>query len=318
MDSSLTELASTQHGLLTTEQLRAAGLDAKQIAWLIKSDRLLRVSPRLLKAAGATSTDAQRLLAAVLDAGPGAALSHTTALGWWGVSGFLLDEIHITHQRDGVHRPCRLADHAHDVVLLPQRHVVTLDGVPIVLPARALFDVAGLRQVHPRRVERAVDNAWSQRLVSGRVLHRMLDELAQRGRPGIRCMREILSERGPDYEPPASGLEARVVEILREYGQRPLRRQIDVSGDDGWIGRVDFIDDQLPFVLEVQSERFHASLTDQRADRDRFRRLDQAGYVVATVSDVDVWHRKAKVAETVRRGRWDARARAASAPTAAA
>lgn len=307
MTSFPTELAERQHGLLTSEQLRGAGLSSDQIHWLIKRDRLSRISPRVQRVPGAPDTRAQRLLAAVLDSGPGSALSHSTALAWWGLPGFLYDEIHVTHTRDGVHRPARRADHVHDVVLLPERHIRVLEGVPVVSPARALFDIAGQNGIHPKRVERAVDNAWSDRLVSGRCLEMMLDDLAQRGRPGIRVMREIVEARGSDYIPPASGLEARVEEILRDDGQAPLCRQVNSGDDETWIGRVDFRDQLEPFILEVQSERFHASLLDQQADRDRLSQLEAAGFVVVTVSDTDVWHRKRKVADAVRHGRYTAR-----------
>lgn len=309
-------LTRAQHGLVTTEQLRAAGFSPKQIRWTVDSGRAIRLSPRVLCVAAAPRTPAQRVLAAVLDAGPGSALSHTSALAWWHVPGFLLDVLHVTHARDGVHRPRRLAGHVHDVVLLPDPHVRVVDAVPVVTPVRALFDIAGLPAMSPRRVERAVDNAWARRLVSGRQLHAMLGELARRGRPGIRVMREILGERGPGYEPPASGLEARVVRILREAGDPPLRRQVDTGDDQGWIGRVDFADDELPFRLEVQSERFHGSLLDRRSDERRLSRLEAAGFVVATVSEVDVWHRSADVLAIVRRGRRQAAAQRVRRATA--
>jgi len=313
-----THLAEVQHGLVTTGQLRAAGLDVERIRWAVAGERLIRVSPRLFRVRGAPETTAQRVLAAVLDAGPGSALSHTSALAWWDVPGFPLDELHVTHQRDGVHRPARLAQRVHDVALLPDHHVRTLDGVPVVLPVRALFDIAGQAHVHPKRVERAIDNAWAKRLVSGAALHAMLGELAKRGRPGIRLMRELLKERGRAYVPPASGLEGRVDQILRDAGQRPLRRQVDAGDDVGWIGRVDFADDEVPFLLEVQSERFHRSLIDERSDRDRLERLDAAGFEVATVTDLDVWHRTWHVVQAVRDGRLRARARkAARTPIAA-
>lgn len=296
-------LAEAQHGLVTTEQLRSAGFSSDQIHLAIESQRLVRLSPRLLRMAGSPNTAAQAVLAAVLDAGSGSALSHTSALAWWRLPGFLLDQLHVTHTRDGVHRPARLAHHVHDVVLLPEHHVRVLEGVPVVAPARALFDIAGQRGIHPKRVERAVDNAWTRRLVSGRSLHAMLAELAQRGRPGIRIMREILGQRGPDYVPPASGLESRVEQILHEAGERPLRRQVDTGDDHTWIGRVDFADDLVPFLLEVQSERFHASLVDQETDQRRLARLGAAGFVVAAVTEVDVWHRTPRVVEAVRQGR---------------
>lgn len=298
-----TAVIERQHGLVTTEQLLDHGFADYQIEWLVRSGRLIRVASRLLRVAGSTPGNAQRALAAVLDAGPGSALSHTTALAWWQVPGFTLDDLHVTHARDGVHRRRRLATHVHDKVLLPDDHARVLDGVPVVTPARALFDLAGMPRTHHLRVERAVDNAWSMRLVSGRTLHAMLGDLARRGRPGIRLMRDILRERGPDYVPPASGLEGRVADILRKYGLPPLRRQVDSGDDDSWIGRVDFADTQVPFRLEVQSERFHSSRLDQQADAERINRLEAAGFVVATVTDVDVWHRPHQVAQVIRTGR---------------
>ena len=99
----------------------------------------------------------------------------------------------------------------------------------------------------------------------------MFEEMASRGRPGTAVMRLVLADRGLDYVPPASGLEARVMQILHRAGDPPLDRQVD-TGSDRWIGRVDFRDPVLPFVLEVQSERFHASRIDRQLDGQRFGR----------------------------------------------
>src|SRR5690606_25206503 len=138
-------------------------------------------------------------------------------------------------------------------VLLPEHHVLVLDGVPTVTPARALFDVAGTQRRGAElewwvdRMARMVDSAWAMRLVSGRSLHAMFRELAQRGRPGIRVMRQVLEPRGLDYVPPASALESRVEQILARAGEPPLRRQVDTGDGDRWIGRVDFRDPVLPF-----------------------------------------------------------------------
>lgn len=179
----------------------------------------------------------------------------------------------------------------------------------MVVPARALFELAGLPGVRSEQVERAVDNAWAQRLVSGRTLHSLMAQLQHRRWHGTQVMRSILAERGEAYVPPASNLEARVVRILHQAGEPSLRRQVNCGDEDGWIGRVDFIDDEVPFVLEVQSERFHSSLLDQKADCERIARLEAAGYVVATVTETDVWHRPSRVLKIVRDGREAARDR---------
>jgi hypothetical protein len=123
-------------------------------------------------------------------------------------------------------------------------------------------------------------------------------------------MRAVLADRGPGYIPPASGLESRVVQILQRAGLPPLRRQVD-SGGDRWIGRVDFRDPALPFILEIQSERFHASLIDRQLDSERIGRLRAAGFVVREVTDIDVWTRPDRLLTAVREGRVLAARRAA-------
>jgi very-short-patch-repair endonuclease len=302
------QVMADQHALVTTHQLREAGFDRDGRRWLVEGGQLAPVTPRVLRLLGAPQTAAQRVLAAVLDAGPGAALSHTAALAWWGVPGFTLRDLHVTHPPPGPPRRGRPPDVTTHGRELPADDVRVLDSVPVVAPARALFDLAGMRGVPPARVERAVDNAWSLRLVSGRTLRAMLDRLARPGRSGVGVMRALLAERGLDYVPPASGLEARLHDILQGRWRTSLR-QVDVGDEDGWIGRVDFADPELPFVLEVQSERFHGSLLDARADRERKARLEAAGFVVVEVADVDVWHHPDHVVEQVRRGRNEAQLR---------
>jgi hypothetical protein len=186
---------------------------------------------------------------------------------------------------------------------------VTLEDIPTLVPERALFTIAGSlrrgaeREWFVRRMERMVDNAWSARLVSGKTLHAMLDEVAQRGRPGIRVMRQVLAARGLDYVPPASNLEARAIRILEEGGITTMRRQVDVGDESGWIGRVDLRDQEVPLVVEVQSERFHSSLIDVQLDRHRIDRLRRAGFVVVEVTEFQVWHRPRELLAAVVAGR---------------
>jgi predicted transcriptional regulator of viral defense system len=200
--------AAAQHGLLTAAQLRKAELSPRRTRTLVGKGELVRLTPRLFRVAAVPETTAQQLLAAVFDAGGKAVVSHASALAFWGLPGFETKPIHVTRRRAGGRRGPYLADHVHTSVTLPDRHTHVLEGVPIAAPARALFDLAGTPGTHPAKLERAVDNAWADRLVSGRTLHLMLDELAASGRPGIQPMRLLLTERGEDYVPPATGLPA--------------------------------------------------------------------------------------------------------------
>lgn len=226
-------------------------------------------------------------------------LSHGSAAALWGLPGFSLKTVEVTRGR-GVsgHRPTLAI--VHEVLAIAPHHVKLLDGVPVSAPARVIFELAG--QLHPRKVERALDNGWSRRLYDGRLLQRTLGEMAERGRPGIQLMRGLLAERGPGYVPPASGLELRFEQVLQQHGERPFVRQVDVGGDT-WTGRVDYLDPELPLILEINSARYHAALTDARADERRYAKLRDDGFMVVALTDIEVWHEPLVVISKVRDAR---------------
>jgi hypothetical protein len=255
---------------------------------------------------GSTDTERQRLMEAVLSAGPGAAIDGQTALAFRRVRGTVIDPIQVTRPRDRSDRNGRGT--RHEPTLLPAHHIKVLDGIPHVVPPRAIFNMAGSQKYGAhlpwwvQRMERVVNNALTAHLVTGASLHAMLGEMSQRGRPGIRVMRQVLSKIDRDYIAPASGLETRVAQLCERVGLPPLRRQVNLGDEQGWIGRVDFADPVLPYVLEVQSEEFHTSPLDQALDRVRISRLEAAGFVVDQVVDVDVWHRPSSVIDTILEG----------------
>src|SRR5690606_28784720 len=110
----------------------------------IRRGELHRLTRHVLGIAGAPDTPTRRLLVHVLDAGPRSALSHTTALAHWGVRGFVPSPVHVTRHRDEGDRPARGAI-VHEVRSLPDDQLRILDGVPVVSPALALLQLAGMR-----------------------------------------------------------------------------------------------------------------------------------------------------------------------------
>jgi very-short-patch-repair endonuclease len=288
MDHDLLELAERQHSLLTRSQMAARGVPP-QAAWrLARGPDWFAVTPRVMARRGARSTPRQRLMAAVLDAGPGAFLSHRSAAALWKLSGFGLQhvrEIDVTRPRGGTRRPSPLA-RIHEVLDLEADHTTVLDGIPVATPTRTVFELAG--SVSPPRAERACDSAWSQNLTNRRLLDRMLGDWADRGRAGTVLMRELLEQRPFAYVPPASNLESRFAELARRHRIGPFRRQVDLGGE-AWIGRVDFLHERLPLVVEVLSERYHAALVDAEADERRFARLTEVGFTVEPVWDRELW-----------------------------
>jgi len=293
---------------VTVSQAVELGFAQGQRDRLCDGLRWLRVTPRVLRLNGSIESVEQRAMLAVLDAGFGGALAGTSAAAWWGIPGNRLEPIQVVRTRGRSATPAR-ADARHQPMILLPHHIVVLDGIPTQVPARALFDIAGTRRRGAEqpwwveRMARMVDNAWSARLVSGATMHNMLDDLAQRGRPGIRVMRQVLATRGCDYVPPASNLESRVNALLADAGLPAMRRQVDTGDELGWIGRVDLRDEILPLIAEIQSERFHSSLVDQQLDKNRIARLERAGYIVVELIEWDVWHRPRAVIGAVLEGR---------------
>ncbi len=191
-----------------------------------------------------------------------------------------------------MHRPRKLLE----------SHVTTLAGIPVTTPARTLFDLA-TNGSHPKRIERALDTAWSMGLVNHASLSSMLADLEGRGRRGIATMRQLIADRPPDHRPVDSGLEFRFLELVRRAGMSGMSRQVHVGSKDRWLGRVDFIDRERRIIVEIDSDRYHGALIDARADAERTRALEEAGWIVLRFTEVDLWHRADNVIDRLRTAR---------------
>ncbi len=252
----------------------------------ISTGSLVPLSKGVLRVAGVPVSDGMLAMAGVLDSPASAYLSHQSAAAWWGLPGYdVRHPVHTLIPEQGRRTRTRLAV-VHYHADMPEDQLRSLDGVPVVSPALTIFLLAGSQ--HPARTERALDNAWSKRLVTYDVLHELLGRLAIQGRNGIRVMRKLLAARPSDYVAPESGLEARTARLAADVGV-DLIRQVDVGGQD-WIGRVDFLIEGSNRVIEVLSQRYHGAPLDRLADDRRFARLNEAGFEVLTLWDTDIWN----------------------------
>jgi hypothetical protein len=278
-------LAERQHGVVGRRQLWEHGVSEENLRHRIKIGMLVPLSTDVLRLGGAPGTDGMIAMAGVLDSPARAYLSHRSAAAWWGLPGYMVEKpVHTVIPWQGTHVRKRLCVvHYHRG--LPLDHLTVLNEVPVVTPALTIFLLAG--KEHPVRTERALDNAWAMRLVTHREMHGLLKRLAARGRNGIRVMRKLLADRPADYVAPQSGLEARVDRLARDVGV-VLRPQVD-TGDNQWIGRVDFLIEGTNRVIEVLSRRYHTSWLDRLSDERRFVRLNEAGFQVLTLWDSEIW-----------------------------
>ena len=117
------------------------------------------------------------------------------------------------------------------------------------------------------------------RLTSDAALAAIVDELAQRGRPGSAAMRRVVGKRSAGRRVD-SGLEVRFLDALDARSVPLPECQIWLGDDDDLIGRVDFYWRGFVSVGEVDSDRFHTGPMDVEADAERDARLRAAGFRV--------------------------------------
>jgi len=127
-------------------------------------------------------------MAATLDVGHGAVVSHQAAARLWRLPGFVDEEIHVSRPRRGGTRFRTEIAVVHRPQALPPSHLTTTRGIPVTIAARTIFDLAGV--LHPSRVERALDNSLARRFTNIASLEQVTVELAEHGRSGSTLMRD--------------------------------------------------------------------------------------------------------------------------------
>lgn len=282
LDVELRALAERQHGVIARRQARALGASSEHLRRRVESPDWEALTSRVLWLVGARRTFRQRCMAAALDLGAGAAVSHESAAALWRLPGFPTGAMHVSRASG---RSSLATVHRTQV---PESHVRLFEAIPVTSPARTIFDLAGV--LHPKRAERALDNALGRRLTTVPALRLVTEELAQQGRPGSALMRRLLADRAASYRAPESNLEARFESILEDAGVAVPLRQKEVGGAD-WIGRVDYLDPARKVVVEIDSDLHHSALLDAEGDAQRDVALAEAGYTVLRISEHDLWRR---------------------------
>ena len=303
LDEALRDLAARQQSVVSRRQAREIGASTAALRHRLAGPDWELASARVLRLVGSAPSVRQRLMVAVLDAAPGAVVSHGSAALLWRLPGVGSDLVEVSRER-GRSGTGTSAALLHQPRALPASHVTERHGIPVTSVARTLFDLAG--RLHPARVERLVDTVVARSPSVLVALRGVLDDLSRPGRTGGAVMRAILEARPDGFVPPASGLEARLARILAGAGEEPLDRQVDVGGHE-WVGRVDFLDRRLGIVVEVDSDVHHTSRLDREHDRRRDEALTAAGWRVVRITEDQVWRRPDEAVAKVRAARTEAR-----------
>lgn len=285
--------AAAHHGLVERAWLLAAGVAEGQLQRWLTQGRLERMQRGVYRLAGAPVTWEQRLLAAVLGAGPGAAASHRSAARLW--------EFHQAENLEITGPPARRRQlrgaRLYRSCDIDEASVSLRQNIPVTNPLRTLVDLGAV--VRPAELEDALDRALACRLVSVAGVETALDALARRGRPGAAALRTVLDERALGSDRPDSLLESRMAGLLRAHGLPPARFQYVVRDGGRFVARIDFAYPEVRVAIEVDGFDTHGGRRAFQSDRDRQNRLLELGWRVLRFTWADVVRHPDKVAAAI-------------------
>jgi hypothetical protein len=219
--TAIARIAARQHGAFARHQVLSAGVSPSQLKSRCRSGVWERLEPCIYRIAGSAPTWHQELWAAVLAAGAGATLSHRAAAGLWHLDGVPSGAVELSLPRGRSYNRCDV----HVVTDLGRVDLTTVGRLPVTTAPRTLIDLGAV--VDDDTLEQALESALSDRRTSLRQVHRRLEALSRRGRPGLARVRRVLGRR-LEGGPSESELETRFVQLLRQARLRAPVRQHEV------------------------------------------------------------------------------------------
>lgn len=155
-EARLAQIAGRQHGVVTREQLAAVGIDKSGVTRRVQAGRLHRLHRGVYAVGHRSLSWRGRWLAAVLAAGDGAVLSHTSAVALWEFLRPIQGPVHVTVAA-AVRRKQRPGIVVHHSRTLTPRDITRRHGIAVTTPARTISDVRGT--IEPYLFRRALRQA---------------------------------------------------------------------------------------------------------------------------------------------------------------
>jgi predicted transcriptional regulator of viral defense system len=257
----LLALATQQHGVVSTRQLKALGYGRNSASKANRVGRLRRIHRGVYAVGDERLTWEARCMAAVLAARPAVA-SHLSA-GWlWGLLRYRPGTIHVTVPAP---RRAKRSFVVHCADLSP-RDRWTLEDIPATSLARTLLDLAAM--LSPVQLERALERAEELRRFD---LVALEDVLGRTGHhPGAVKLRQALAIYRENLEDPAferSKLERRFRRLVKKAGLPAPAMNRNVLGYE-----LDAYWEPERFAVELDVYETHGSHA--AFERDRLRPED--------------------------------------------
>lgn len=263
-------LATKQHGVITTQQALMCGMTAGEIRQELRSGRWVASAKGTYIVNGSARTWEQRVAAAVLTAGERAAASHLTAASLHGLIERRPSTVDVTVAYGG-HRGAAQGFVIHRARTLEASDIRCMQGLRVTGPGRTLVDIAGV--LDARRLGAALDRALLRGLVSIPGLRRYIDQRGLRRRRGVGRLVKLLDDR--EFGVPESELEREFIAVIAGSGlQQPVRQQP--------VGpyRVDFAYPDRRLLIELDGRATHGTAEAFEADPVRQNELVLDGWTV--------------------------------------
>ena len=269
------DLTQRQHGAVTADQMRAAGMSSAELRRRLRSGVLERVGSHTFRSMFGPTTMLSELAAAVMDCGQGAVASGPSAAALHGLDGFRLRRpLHVTVPRG--RNVQRVKVHLHTSSELPLIDRACVQNVPTMSATRTLIDLA--RFVGPAALTAALDAALRDGLTTEEVLHRRITTLRSSGRYGIPQLLAVI-EGSEITRGGHSWLERRFLQLCESASlPRPLTQQVLSRAQDRMV-RVDCRFDGTPIVVELLGYRSHRTNAQMSRNAARLNALLLDGLV---------------------------------------
>lgn len=253
-DDAVVALARRQHGNVTRAQLLRLGVGKAAIVHRCRSGRLFRVHLGVYALGRPPSLPLERAAAAVLACGPGAALSHASALTLWGLGpSEWRFPLHVTcpsrRKRPGIA--------THEAPGLTRGDVRTQLGIRATSPARTLLDCAP--ELPERRLHRTAADARRAGLIHPAGLIDVVERFPFH--PGARAIRAILADL---HNPTRSEFEDAFLVFCARHGLPTPLINTRVGGHE-----VDALFTEHGLIVELDGWEFHRDRRAFESDRDR-------------------------------------------------
>jgi very-short-patch-repair endonuclease len=273
-------LSRSQHGVVSRAQLLALGFTPEAIRHRMREGRLHRRGRGVYAVGRPELTRHGEWMGAVLEGGPGAVLSHSSAAALHGICPDLRGPIEITVPARRTIKRAGISAHRRAPV-----EVTRVRHIPVTSSVQTLLDLSA--RLDAKQLEAAVNEADKRDLVDPETLRAALD-----GRPRAAKLRKLLDRR--TFALTDSELERRFMPVARAAGLSQPQTQTWLNGF-----RVDFFWPELNLVVEADSLRYHRTPAQQATDRVRDQVHAAAGLTTLRFTHAQVAYEPEHVRQTL-------------------